>query len=312
VARYSCASRTTIEPSPAAEAIHGTIAPMASRAAIEHLRRWITGRRRVFVLTGAGCSTASGIPDYRDDNGDWKRRPPVMILPFRTQEAVYRRYWARAYAGWPRFTAAAPGAAHHAFAAWERSGTLACLVTQNVDGLHQRAGSRSVIDLHGPLDEVVCLGCGARTSRESVQKTMAAANPAWSGCPGSRERRDDGRDSIGPRDLHADVEGLMIESFAPPRCDRCAGLLKPDVVFFGENVPVPRVEDARLALSRADALLVAGSSLMVYSGFRFVRFAHDLGLPIAIVNRGRTRGDDCAELKVREDVGAVLSDAIVG
>ena len=304
---------------------------MASRDAIEHLRRWVAGRRRVFVLTGAGCSTASGIPDYRDDNGDWKRRPPVMILPFRTQEAVYRRYWARAYAGWPRFTAAAPGAAHHAFAAWERSGTLACLVTQNVDGLHQRAGSRSVIDLHGRLDEVVCLGCGARTSRESVQKTMAAANPAWSGCPGSRERRDDGRDSIGPRDLltvlppvaragpvalapdgDADVEGLMIESFAPPRCDRCGGLLKPDVVFFGENVPVPRVEDARLALSRADALLVAGSSLMVYSGFRFVRFAHDLGLPIAIVNRGRTRGDDCAELKVREDVGAVLSDAIVG
>ncbi len=304
---------------------------MASRDTIEHLRRWIAGHRRVFALTGAGCSTASGIPDYRDENGAWKRRPPVMILPFRTQEAVYRRYWARAYVGWPRFTAAAPGVAHHALAAWERSGTLACLVTQNVDGLHQRAGSRAVIDLHGRLDEVVCLGCGARRSRESVQQTMAATNPAWSGCPGSRERLGDGRDSICPRDLlprpspvacagpvapapdgDADVEGLMIESFAPPRCDRCGGLLKPDVVFFGENVPVRRVEDARDALSRSDAFLVAGSSLMVYSGFRFLRFAHDLGLPIAIVNRGRTRGDDCAELTVREDVGAVLSDAIGG
>jgi NAD-dependent SIR2 family protein deacetylase len=313
------------------EAIRSTIAPMASRDAIEQLRHWIAGRRRVFVLTGAGCSTASGIPDYRDENGDWKRRPPVMILPFRTQEAVYRRYWARAYAGWPRFTAAVPSVAHHALAAWESSGTLACLVTQNVDGLHQRAGSRAVIDLHGRLDEVVCLGCGGRRSRESVQKTMAASNPAWSGCLGSQARQEDGRDSISPPlplpllpfvtragpvapapDGDADVEGPMIESFVPPGCDRCGGLLKPDVVFFGENVPARRVEDARHALSRADAVLVAGSSLMVYSGFRFVRFAHDLGLPIAIVNRGRTRGDDCAELKVCEDVGAVLSHAIVG
>ncbi len=129
----------------------------------DRLHHWIARHRRVFALTGAGCSTASGIPDYRDEQGEWKRRPPVMIQAFRTQDAVYRRYWARAYAGWPRFTTAAPGDAHRAFAAWERVGTLHQLVTQNVDRLHQRAGSRTVLDLHGRLDVIVCLGCGERT-----------------------------------------------------------------------------------------------------------------------------------------------------
>src|SRR5690349_4639974 len=145
----------------------------------ERLRHWLARHRRVFALTGAGCSTASGIPDYRDQRGEWKRRPPVMIQAFRAQEAVYRRYWARAYAGWPRFTQAQPSAAHRAFASWEASGTLAHLVTQNVDRLHQRAGSRAVIDLHGRLDEVVCLDCGARTSRDALQRVMAAANGGW-------------------------------------------------------------------------------------------------------------------------------------
>jgi NAD-dependent SIR2 family protein deacetylase len=267
-------------------------------AAIEALQRWMTAHRRVFVLTGAGCSTASGIPDYRDENGEWKRRPPVMILPFRTQPAVYRRYWARAYAGWPRFTKAAPGAAHHALAAWQHTGTLARLVTQNVDGLHQRAGSRAVIDLHGRLDEVVCLGCGDRCSRETAQLMMQEANAGWHATAATAPDGD------------ADIDAAAIESFEPPLCGRCGGLLKPDVVFFGENVPAARVDDARAALSDADALLVAGSSLMVYSGFRFVQLAHDLGLPIAIVNRGRTRGDGLAGLKVEGDVGALLTAAV--
>jgi len=296
-------------------------------AATATLQRWIARHRRVFVLTGAGCSTASGIPDYRDENGDWKRRPPVMIQAFRTQDAVYRRYWARAYAGWPRFTAALPGAAHHALAAWERAGSLAHLVTQNVDGLHQRAGSRAVIDLHGRLDEVVCLGCGARTPRESVQATMAAANPGWGACHGSQEDQEDrrrhstselqplqsgtGATQVTPApDGDADIDAAAVESFVAPRCDRCGGLLKPDVVFFGENVPGERVARTREALAGADALLVAGSSLMVYSGFRFVRFAHDLGLPIAIVNRGRTRGDELAAVKVEGDVGTLLGEAV--
>jgi NAD-dependent SIR2 family protein deacetylase len=262
------------------------------------LDRWIARHRRVFALTGAGCSTASGIPDYRDERGDWKRRPPVMIQAFRTEEATYRRYWARAYAGWPRFMAAQPGASHRAFAAWEAAGTLARLVTQNVDGLHQRAGSRAVIDLHGRLEAVVCLACGERTARASLQAVMAGANPGWLAAAQAAPDGD------------ADVDAAAIASFDAPRCARCDGLLKPDVVFFGENVPAERVEAARDALAHADALLVAGSSLMVYSGFRFVRLAHEAGLPIAIVNRGRTRADDLAEVKIEGDVGTLLGGAI--
>ena len=264
------------------------------------LRSWMARHRRVFALTGAGCSTASGIPDYRDDRGEWKRRPPVMIQAFRSDGAVYRRYWARAYAGWPRFTAAAPGAAHRAFAAWESAGTLHQLVTQNVDGLHQRAGSRAVIDLHGRLDVVVCLGCRGRMERAALQACIAAGNPGWLA------------EAASAPDGDADIADALIESFAAPRCERCGGLLKPDVVFFGENVPVDRSAQACEALARADALLVAGSSLMVYSGFRFVRLAHERGLPIAILNRGRTRGDDLAELKISDDVGAALTDATAG
>jgi NAD-dependent SIR2 family protein deacetylase len=260
------------------------------------LDRWIAGHQRIFVLTGAGCSTASGIPDYRDEQGAWKRRPPVMIQAFRAEDATYRRYWARAYAGWPRFAAAEPGAAHHALAAWARSGRITRLVTQNVDGLHQRAGSQDVIDLHGRLDLVICLGCGVRRARDEVQAAMSADNPDWTA------------DAVVAPDGDAEIAAAAVEPFHAPRCDRCGGLLKPDVVFFGENVPRARYEAARDALAGASALLVAGSSLMVYSGFRFVRQARDAGLPIAIVNRGRTRGDEFADLKVEGDVGALLTD----
>ncbi len=262
------------------------------------MARWMARHQRVFALTGAGCSTASGIPDYRDEHGEWKRRPPVMIQAFRTQEAVYRRYWARAYAGWPRFTSAGPNDAHRAFALWEDAGTLLQLVTQNVDRLHQRAGSRMVLDLHGRLDLVVCLGCGDRTSRADLQKTIAAANGSWRA------------EAATAPDGDADIDGPIIESFVAPRCERCGDLLKPDVVFFGENVPREDYAHACEALARADAMLVAGSSLMVYSGFRLVRLAHQAGLPIAIVNRGRTRGDDLAALKIEADVGSTLLDAV--
>jgi NAD-dependent SIR2 family protein deacetylase len=273
---------------------------MATASLDDRLHTWIARHRRVFVLTGAGCSTASGIPDYRDSDGAWKRRQPVMIQAFRTQTAVYRRYWARAHAGWPRLAAASPNDAHHAFAAWESAGTLVQLVTQNVDRLHQRAGSRAVLDLHGRLDVVVCVDCGERTDRAALQDAMAAANPAWQTHAATAPDGD------------ADIDDQAIESFVAPRCERCDGLLKPDVVFFGENVPRDRYERARQALAGADALLVAGSSLMVYSGFRFARMAFDAGLPIAIVNRGRTRADDLAELKVEGDVGSTLSAAVAG
>ena len=273
--------------------------PMPALDRNDHrLRDWLARHRRVFALTGAGCSTASGIPDYRDDQGEWKRRPPVMIQAFRTSDAVYRRYWARAFAGWPRFTAAEPGTAHRAFAAWESAGTLAQLVTQNVDRLHQRAGSRDVIDLHGRLDVVVCLGCRATTSRADLQASIADRNPHWTAR------------SVPAPDGDADIADALIDSFVPPRCEPCGGLLKPDVVFFGENVPADRYAQAREALLRADALLVAGSSLMVYSGYRFVALAREAGLPIAIVNRGRTRGDELADLKVSDDIGPTLLDAL--
>lgn len=264
----------------------------------DRLREWIARHHRVFALTGAGCSTASGIPDYRDENGEWKRRPPVMIQALRSDPAVYRRYWARAYAGWPRFSSVTPSAAHLALAAWESAGTLHQLVTQNVDRLHQRAGSRAVIDLHGRLDIVICLTCGARTERTAVQVSIASGNSGWLA---EAESAPDG---------DADIADAAIESFTAPRCSVCGGQLKPDVVFFGENVPVPRYQQARDALAEADALLVAGSSLMVYSGFRFVRLAHEAGLPIAIVNRGVTRGDDLAELKIADDVGTALTNAL--
>jgi NAD-dependent SIR2 family protein deacetylase len=221
-----------------------------------------------------------------------------MIQAFRTQETVYRRYWARAYLGWPRLTAATPNAAHRAFAAWETAGTLLQVVTQNVDGLHQRAGNRAVVDLHGRLSDVVCLGCGARADRSTVQAAIEAANPDFKA------------ESVVAPDGDADVDASIIESFTAPRCDECGGLLKPDVVFFGENVPAERYAHARERLAGADALLVAGSSLMVYSGFRFARLAHEAGLPIAIVNRGRTRADDLAGLKIEGDVGSVLADAV--
>jgi NAD-dependent SIR2 family protein deacetylase len=266
--------------------------------ALDDLRRWIAAHRRVVVLTGAGCSTASGIPDYRDEHGEWKRRPPVMFQAFRSQDSTYRRYWARAYAGWPRFTAAEPGAAHLAFAAWERAGSLAGLITQNVDGLHQRAGHEKVIDLHGRLDVVVCLTCRSRTPRASVQAALSAANTHWRAAAASAPDGD------------ADIDDAAIETFEPPRCEHCGGLLKPDVVFFGENVPSARYEEARDAVAGADALLVAGSSLMVYSGFRFAQQAHAAALPIAIVNRGRTRGDALAHLKIEADVGTVLTRTI--
>jgi NAD-dependent SIR2 family protein deacetylase len=260
------------------------------------LRAWLDRRARVFVLTGAGVSTASGIPDYRDGEGAWKRPQPVTWQAFVGDPATYRRYWARSFVGWPRFSAATPNAAHHALAAMEARGGLAGLVTQNVDALHQRAGSRDVIDLHGRLDRVVCLGCGADGPRSDLQDRMHAANPDWR--PRSAATAPDG---------DADIDADAVARFVEPRCPICGGMLKPDVVFFGENVPRARYASAVAALEAADAMLVVGSSLMVYSGFRFARIAHERGLPLAILNRGRTRADDLAGLKLEADCGAVLA-----
>ena len=262
------------------------------------LAAWLQAHRRIFVLTGAGCSTASGIADYRDANGDWKRAPPVTWQAFTGDPATYRRYWARSTAGWPRFAAALPNAAHVALAGLERAGRLALLLTQNVDGLHQRAGSANVVDLHGRLDRVTCLACKASEPREALQRRIVALNPGWRAT-----------DVAHAPDGDADIDAAAVAAFVAPRCDRCAGPLKPDVVFFGENVPRERVQRAKAALDGADAMLVAGSSLMVYSGFRFARMAVDAGLPLAIVNRGRTRADGLASLRIEGDVGRLLTEA---
>lgn len=256
---------------------------------------FIARHRRLFVLTGAGISTGSGIPDYRDADGGWKRVPPITFQAFTGNDLTRRRYWARSLAGWGPFAAARPNAAHHALAMLQRQGRVSRLLTQNVDGLHQRAGSTGVIDLHGRLDQVACLGCGLRLPREGFQRQLLERNPGW----------DAHLATVAP-DGDADLEGVDFAGFDVPDCPACGGMLKPDVVFFGESVPRARVEEATAALHDSDALLVVGSSLMVWSGFRFARMAAEAGIPVAILNRGRTRADDLAMLKLEADCVQVL------
>lgn len=262
------------------------------------LRAWVDRFERVFVLTGAGISTASGIPDYRDTDGAWKRPPPVTYQAFVGDTATYRRYWARSFVGWPMFSTALPNTGHRALARFEQQQRITSLVTQNVDTLHQRAGSRDVIDLHGRLDRTVCLGCGDARQRDELQARMTASNDGWRP-----------RDVAAAPDGDADIDPFAVAAFEPPHCAICGGMLKPDVVFFGENVPSARYAQALAALHAADAVLVVGSSLMVYSGFRFARMAHERGMPVAILNRGQTRADALVDLKLEGDCGEVLAAA---
>jgi len=264
--------------------------------ALDALHEFVTRYPRLFVLTGAGISADSGIPGYRDDNGEWKRSPPITLQEFLGSEASRRRYWARSTVGWPVVAQAQPNAAHFALARLEAAGHVDTLVTQNVDGLHQRAGSRDVIELHGSIDEAVCLACGMPHTRASVQQTLEADNPEL--LHASAEPAADG-------DAH--LEWHALDTFRIPACTRCGGMLKPSVVFFGENVPRVRVDTAMRALEAADALLVVGSSLMVYSGYRFCVHADKLRKPIAAINLGRTRADPLLSLKVAAPCGEVLT-----
>ena len=251
---------------------------------------------RLLVLTGAGCSTDSGIPDYRDAQGQWKRAPPMTFQAFTGDAHARQRYWARSLIGWRVMSAARPGPAHRALARLEAAGHVELLLTQNVDGLHGAAGSRHVIDLHGRIDTVVCLACHARLPRADWQALLHVRNPGW-------QRHQ----AAAAPDGDADLDGLDFSTFEVPDCPHCGtGLLKPDVVFFGESVPRPRVDAAFAALQRADALLVAGSSLMVYSGYRFAQAAATAGKPIAAINLGRTRADELLALKLEQPVGAAL------
>jgi len=251
---------------------------------------------RLFVLTGAGCSTASGIPDYRDRDGAWKRGQPIRYQEFLRNPGARRRYWARSFVGWPQVAAARPNPAHRALAALERAGLVHQLVTQNVDGLHQLAGHRRVLDLHGRLDLVDCLDCRVRLPRAELQERLEAANPHFA--PPAAGSAPDG-DAV--------VEQGLVEGFRIPACPACSGLLRPAVVFFGENVPKPRVERAYARLAESTALLAVGTSLTVYSGYRFCREAAALGLPIALLTLGRTRADDLAQLRVEADAGEALT-----
>lgn len=242
---------------------------------------------RLFVLSGAGVSTDSGIPGYRDVEGRWKRAPPVLLQDFLRDQTVRQRYWMRSMAGWRTVAGAQTNAAHHGLARLEAAGRLQRLVTQNVDGLHQRAGSIDVIELHGNLYRVRCLDCGAEHSRESVQTTLEADNPDFL----------DAGAMVAP-DGDADVESYCVDTFRIPSCAHCAGVLKPDVVFFGEGVPKQRVDAAVGALEQSDAVLIIGSSLMVYSGYRFCEWACRMEKPIAAINLGRTRADHLLSLKI--------------
>jgi NAD-dependent SIR2 family protein deacetylase len=263
------------------------------------LADFVTAHPRVLVLTGAGCSTASGIPGYRDRDGAWSARAPVQYREFVDSDHARRRYWSRSLVGWERVSSAEPNQAHRALAALERAGRVRALVTQNVDGLHQRAGSRRVVDLHGRLDEVECLDCGGRVSRADVQRQLLAWNPRFA------DAIAQGALAPARPDGDAQVEADLTD-FQVPHCPSCGGVLKPAVVFFGENVPRGRVDAVMAALAESDALLVVGSSLMVFSGYRFCLAARDAGKPVAAVNLGRTRADDLLALKVEDDCGEAL------
>jgi NAD-dependent SIR2 family protein deacetylase len=253
------------------------------------LRDFVDRHQRLFVLTGAGCSTNSGIPDYRDTDGNWKRTQPVTFQAFMGEELTRQRYWARSLIGWRRFGQARPNDAHHALARLEQIGKCEVLLTQNVDRLHQAAGSKDVIDLHGRLDLVRCMGCQRRIQRDEFQHAMGRLNAGWLDL-----------DAAVAPDGDADLESVDFASFVVPACEICGGILKPDVVFFGENVPRDFVDAALGHLQKADAMLIAGSSLMVYSGFRFVQAAVRAGIPIAAVNLGRTRADEFLSFKVED------------
>ena len=250
--------------------------------------------RRLVALTGAGCSTESGIPDYRGA-GRVAPRNPIQHDAFMKKADVRRRYWARATLGWSRFSGAEPNEAHRALAALEAAGRLAGVITQNVDRLHQRAGSRRVVELHGALADVICLRCGRSEPRHEVQARLVAANPGW--LETATEIHPDG---------DAELDAERVAEFAVVGCRVCRGELKPDVVFFGGAVAERTLAAAWELFEEAEALLVVGSSLAVYSGFRFVRRAQERSLPVALVNIGPTRADDIAAAKVSAPAGTIL------
>ena len=276
--------------------VDGLDAPILDEVDAPELVAALAGRR-VAVLTGAGMSTDSGIPDYRGP--DSPPSNPMTIGQFRSDPVFRQRYWARNHLGWRHMDDTEPNAGHRALAAMEAAGVVSGLITQNVDLLHTKAGSRQVVNLHGTYAQVVCLDCGLTMARQTLAEELEALNPGFA------ERAEQvGGIAVAP-DADAVVEDTS--SFRYLDCPRCGGMLKPDIVYFGESVPKERVQQAFSLVDAADALLVAGSSLTVFSGYRFVRHAAAAGMPIAIINRGPTRGDALATVKVEAGCSELLT-----
>ncbi|MBZ2209716.1 NAD-dependent protein deacetylase [Massilia soli] len=264
-------------------------------AALEQMAHFLTRHARVLVLTGAGISTGSGIPDYRDKDGARRGPTPVQGPDFRKFEATRRRYWARSMVGYPTLARAEPNAGHRALADLEAKGAIGALMTQNVDGLHQRAGSTGVLELHGNIHAVICLDCHAHFSRAFVQQLLEEANPGMLG-----------QNARPLPDGDAQIEPEALADFHTPFCVHCGGTLKPDVVFFGDGVPAACTRRALARMEDADALLVVGSSLVVFSGYRFCRMAAAAGKPVAAINLGKTRADELLTLKLASSAERVL------
>ncbi|XP_036305478.1 NAD-dependent protein lipoamidase sirtuin-4, mitochondrial [Pipistrellus kuhlii] len=283
---------------------HGSVglfvppSPPVDPEKVKELQRFVTLSKRLLVMTGAGVSTESGIPDYRSEKvGLYARtdRRPIQHRDFVRSAPTRQRYWARNFVGWPQFSSRQPNPAHWALSRWERRGKLHWLVTQNVDALHTKAGSRRLTELHGCMHRVLCLDCGEHTARGELQERFEALNPAWSA---------EGHGLAPDGDVFLTEE--QVRSFRVPPCARCGGPLKPDVVFFGDTVNPHKVDFVHRRVREADSLLVVGSSLQVYSGYRFILTAREEKLPIAILNIGPTRSDQLACLKLDSPCGELL------
>ncbi|XP_076472917.1 NAD-dependent protein lipoamidase sirtuin-4, mitochondrial-like [Babylonia areolata] len=270
----------------------------ASEQDVSQLTEFVSRAKRLFVLTGAGISTESGIPDYRSEGVGLyatSKNRPVNYADFLNSSEIRQRYWARNYVGWPRFSSFLPNQAHRILSQWENAGKIHWLVTQNVDALHYKAGSSQVTELHGSAHRVVCLSCHSKVPRIAVQAQIKALNPDWHAH--SSQMAPDGDISLTPE---------QVQGFKVPECQRCGGILKPEIVFFGDNVPRTTVNFTFDRLGESDAMLVAGSSVEVYSGFRLANRAAESHIPIAILNIGQTRADKLASLKIRSRCGHTL------